>query len=456
MAADASDFLRRRGASVRSRTTLAALLVVGLAIAMGALGLTSTLRARLVEGVESSAERRADEVVADLERGRAVDLSTTDDEEEFVQVVETGSVVAASANVGDARPVVDPDEGDGRVAEVVVDDDRERFLVVVEPAAVDGRTRQVVVGHTLEDVDESVATVWSLLRVGAPALLGLVGLTTWWVVGRAFRPVRRIRREVDEITATELHRRVPVPSTHDEIGELAATMNRMLARLEAAQERQRRFVADASHELRSPVASLRQHAEVATAYGDRRGHDELAAVVLAESTRMGDLIADLLLLARADEEPRGTRFEPVDLDDVVFEEADRLRTLTELRIDVGGVGAARVVGDAAGLRRVLRNLGDNAARHAVRSVAFSLSVRGGAAELRVEDDGPGIPVADRPRVLERFVRLDESRARDAGGAGLGLAIVQAVVAAHGGTIDIGEGSAGGARITIRLPAADDD
>ena len=456
MAVEALGFLRRLGTSVRTRTTVAALVVVGLAIAIGALAMVSTLRTRLAEGVEASAERRADQVVASLERGRPVDLAVADEDEEFVQILAAGDVTAASENVSAERPVVDPSGADERAVDVVVDDDREAFLVVVESAEVDGQSQQVVVGHSLEEVDESVATVWSLLRVGAPALLALVGVTTWWVVGRAFRPVRRIRREVDEITATELHRRVPVPSSYDEIGQLAGTMNRMLARLEASQERQRRFVADASHELRSPVSSLRQHAEVAAAYGGPGGADGLPAVVLAESTRMGELISDLLLLARADEGTSRTRFQPVDLDDVVFEEAARLRDLTELRIDVRGVGAARIMGDAAGLRRVLRNLGDNAARHATRAIDFSLSVEDGTAELRVEDDGPGIPVADRARVLERFVRLDESRARDAGGAGLGLAIVQAVVAAHDGTIDIGDGAKGGARITIRFPEISTD
>ena len=235
-------------------------------------------------------------------------------------------------------------------------------------------------------------------------------------------------------------------------------MNRMLGRLEQAQVRQRRLVSDASHELRSPVAAIRQHAEVALAYPDRTTVGELAGTVLAEDLRLQRLAEDLLLLTRADEHTLALRRRPVDLDDLVFEEARRLRAATGLRVDTTAVSAGRVDGDAAGLRRVLRNLGDNAARHTAGRLALSLAERDGLVLLGVEDDGPGIPEADRERVFERFVRLDDARARDDGGSGLGLAIVAELVAAHGGTVSIDASSLGGARVEVVLPrpAAPDD
>jgi signal transduction histidine kinase len=177
--------------------------------------------------------------------------------------------------------------------------------------------------------------------------------------------------------------------------------------------------------------------------------------VLAEDLRLQRLAEDLLLLTRADEQTLALRRRPVDLDDLVFDEARRLRETGGLRVDTTAVSAGRVEGDAGALRRVLRNLGDNAARHARGRLAFSVAERDGTVLLEVEDDGPGIPEADRTRVFERFVRLDDARARDGGGSGLGLAIVAEVVAAHGGTVAIASGRLGGARVEVTLPRLGD-
>ena len=279
----------------------------------------------------------------------------------------------------------------------------------------------------------------------------VVGATTWRVVGRSLAPVDAIRAEVDAISTTQLYRRVPQPAADDEIGRLAATMNRMLDRLDRAHARQRRFVADASHELRSPIAALRQHAEVALAHPGRSPAGELARTVHAESLRMQALVDDLLLLARADEHIVSLRRRPIDLDDLVLAEVRRLRDGASVSVDAHGVSAARIDGDRAALRRVLHNLGDNAARHARHRVAFTLLERDGWAELHVDDDGPGVPAADRSRVFDRFVRLDDSRARIGGGSGLGLAIVAEIIAAHGGTAVVEASPLGGARVTLRLP-----
>ena len=262
-------------------------------------------------------------------------------------------------------------------------------------------------------------------------MVAVVALTTWFAVGRALAPVEAIRREVDAISAAQLHRRVPQPKADDEIGRLAATMNRMLERLESARNSQRRFVSDASHELRSPITTIRQHAEVALAHPDRVTAAELAEVVLAEQQRMQRLVEDLLLLARADEHvplPRAA----VDLDDLAFEEGHRLRSATSKRVDTSGVNAVRVQGDADALRRMVRNVGENAVRHASSRVDVTLVERGEEVVLTIDDDGPGIPATERARVLQRFVRLDDARSRDEGGSGLGLSIVDEVVRAHGG------------------------
>jgi signal transduction histidine kinase len=325
------------------------------------------------------------------------------------------------------------------------------FLVVATGADTPPGRRTVLVARSTEAVAETTATVGELLAVGLPLLLAVVAVITWVVVGRTLAPVEAIRAEVDAISAAALYRRVRVPPADDEIGRLARTMNRMLGRLEQAQARQRRLVSDASHELRSPVAAIRQHAEVALAHPDRTTTAELAATVLAEDLRLQRLAEDLLLLNRVDEHTLALRRRPVDLDDLVFEEARRLRDSSGLRVDTTAVSAGRVDGDAAGLRRVLRNLGDNAARHAADRLAFSLAERDGLVLLGVDDDGPGIPEADRARVFERFVRLDDARARDDGGSGLGLAIVAELAAAHGGMVAMAASPLGGARVEVTLP-----
>jgi len=296
----------------------------------------------------------------------------------------------------------------------------------------------LLVGKTTESREDAIRHVTELLAVALPVLCAIVAALTWAMVGRALRPVETIRRSVDEISSGALHRRVPeTPDAGgDEIARLSHTMNRMLDRLEAAQEKQRRFTSDASHELRSPVAAIRQHAEVALAHPERTNVPELATTVLNENLRVQQLVEDLLILARADEHSLRLANEPLDLDDLVFAEAQKLRQTTTLRVDTTAVSAGRILGDIAGLRRVLANLGHNAARHASSTITFSLADTPAGVQLLVDDDGPGIPAAERERVLQRFVRLESARERDAGGSGLGLAIVAELISAHNGTLKV--------------------
>ena len=286
-----------------------------------------------------------------------------------------------------------------------------------------------------------------------PLLIALVGFAVWYLAGRALRPVEAIRAEAEEITGTTIHRRVPEPATDDEVGRLARTMNAMLDRLEESSQRQRRFVSDASHELRSPLASIRANLEVALRNSDRADWPAVAGRALAEDERMENMVTDLLDLARLDETTEGTPIESlpeVDLDELVLDETVRPHRVP---VDTTRVSAGRVHGRREQLARVVRNLLDNADRHARSRVALALQNGDGTVELTVDDDGPGIPADDRERVFDRFTRLDDGRARDAGGLGLGLAMVKTIVEGHGGTIEIDDAPLGGARVAVRLPAA---
>jgi signal transduction histidine kinase len=448
--------------TVRVRCTVAAVVVAGVAMAVGALVLLAVLHGTLTREVRTAARLRAQDVAAVLATDPAGSgaagrgpLAVDDADELWIQVLDEGGRVAgASTNVEGLPALARPRAGGSAEVEVpglVGGEEDGEFLAVAAQAETPAGRRTVVVARSTEAVGEAVAAVSGLLAIGLPLLLLVVAATTWMLVGRALAPVEAMRAEVDAISAAALHRRVPDPPAGDEIGRLARTMNRMLGRLEQAQARQRRLVADAAHELRSPVASIRQHAEVALAHPDRTTTSGLAATVLAEDLRLQRLAEDLLLLTRADEHSLALRRRPVDLDDLVFDEARRLREATRLRVDTTAVSAGRVDGDAAGLRRVLRNLGDNAARHAAGHLALSVAEGDGQVVLAVDDDGPGIPDADRERVFERFVRLDDARARDDGGSGLGLAIVAELVAAHGGTVAVASSPLGGARVQVALP-----
>jgi len=430
---------------------LVATAVVAAALVTGSLVLVAMLDSRLTDTVRSSAQIHADEVARALSESGVMSLRLPEDDDRLVQVLDGSNDVirSSSPELGDVPlSVVSP----GDSAPITVDFDDDEYLAVASAADTVEGQYIVVAAHALDQVADSRQALITLLAAGVPILLLLLALTTWRVVGGALAPVEAIRREVDEVTAEELHRRVPQPAGDDELSRLAATMNRMLSRLETARTRQQQFVSDASHELRSPIASIRAHAEVAAAHPDRVSTPELADTVLVESLRVQQLVENLLVLARADEWHSTPRHEPVDLDDLVFSAVQRLRGSSSIpALDTSRVSAGRVWGDAALLRRVVGNLLDNAVRHAHSRIEVALREEGESVHLRVDDDGPGVPSEDREVVFARFSRLDDARARDDGGAGLGLAIVAEVVAGHGGTVTLTESSSGGARFDVRLP-----
>ncbi|MFF0267230.1 sensor histidine kinase [Kribbella sp. NPDC004536] len=337
------------------------------------------------------------------------------------------------------------------VGEMPLIDDDHSFLIVAQGAAYHGTTYTVVVASSVQTQRQTVRTVSKYLLIGFPLLLLVVGVAGWLMIGQALRPVERIRSRVQGIGTRDLTERVPVPETRDEIARLAVTMNEMLDRLETGQATQRAFVADASHELRSPLATLTAALEVIEADTTGKAWRELRQVMETETDRMRQLVEDLLLLAKADD--TGIRMRPtdVDLDDLVEAEIKRLRNSKPELTVKGDVHPVRVTGDPARLSQVLRNLVDNAARAAHTTVMLTTAEHDGSAVITVEDDGDGIPEEDRQRVFERFVRLDTSRSRASGGSGLGLSIAREITRAHHGTITLTSSPAGGTTATVTLP-----
>jgi signal transduction histidine kinase len=439
--------------TVRARTTLLAALVVATALAIGSVALLVVLRTSLTRSGDAAARTRAADLAALAVGGGLPTTLPPAGEDDVAQVVDgAGRVVAATANAT-GRPRITtfvPAGTDLAVRTVRLRDgeDREDYRVWVVRAG----PGAVYVGRNLDSVDETIDTVRGVLGVGLPPLLVLLAGSTWLLIGRALRPVEAIRAQVSDIGERALDRRVPVPATRDEIGRLARTMNEMLDRLQAADDRQRGFVGDASHELKGPLAAVRTELEVALAHPDRTDWPRLAGELLAEVRDLDRLVHDLLFLARGDSGRDPLVPVPVDLDDVVLDEAARLRGTTRLRVDTAGVSAAPVLGDPGELARLTRNLLENAERHARSTVRVGLSCRDGAAELVVEDDGPGVPPEHRERIFDRFVRLDGARSRDDGAAGLGLAIVAAIAGRHGASVAVTPaGGSGGARFVLRLP-----
>ena len=293
-----------------------------------------------------------------------------------------------------------------------------------------------------EGIDHSVDVLMASLVVSFPLLLLITGGLIWIGMGLALAPVESIRRRVDTIAATDLSQRVPPTGGKDEIARMARTVNAMLDRLEASSQFEQEFVSNASHELRSPLTTLLATTERAAMDPDRADWNEVGEVVIREGRRLETLIDDLAWLARHDEHRAEIQSVDVDLDDLLFEEGHRVRLLSELSVDTTMVRPTRVTGDPAMLKRMIRNVVDNAARYATEELRFDSHYEGAEAVVTVADDGEGIDVGQSDRFFERFVRSDPARARHSGGTGLGLAIVAEIVERHGGsssfvTTDVG-------------------
>ena len=467
--------MRRLFDSVRVRLTATVTLVFGIALSLAAVGMVRQVESTLVNDLRS----RNDTVAAalgDVIRATGNPVTITDSQlitsrgvtpedaailqqglnESLVYVQGPGSVGMSQAPslfdrlrravTGEAIPLF------GKTLPARVD--QEQYAVSQVAVAAPNGDIVLSVASSLDPIRRTVDRVSGLLLFAVPSLVFLVGAAAWMMTGRTLRPVSAITGRVQEITSSTLDQRVPVPRIDDEIGQLARTMNAMLDRLESAAANQKRFISDASHELRSPVAAIRAQLEIALLHPESADWDEVGRTVLAEDERLARLVDNLLALARLEEGSSKPSSE-VDLDELVHE---LLARDFRVPVDRSGVVAGRVWGVQDELVSVIRNLVDNAERHATSKVRVSLATEGTIARLTVEDDGPGVPPDQRAKVFERFARLEEGRSRDAGGAGIGLALTKRVAESHGGRVWIQDSPLGGASFLVELPAlgADDD
>ncbi len=451
---------------VRRRSVVSALVVVGVALAVGAAVLVFLLQSALVDTARQAVVREATDLAAVVSEQGVGDLATALPQDrragEIAQVIgPDGAVVASSSSrlaempLADLRPAAGVTQ-QASLPELVQLADSDDYLVAARGVAVDDLTYVVLVASPVQVQTDTIRTVGLFLLGATPLILVLVGFAVWVLVGSSLRTVDRIREQVDVIDTGRLADRVDVPETGDEVARLASTMNTMLARLQASDAAQRAFFSDASHELRSPLSTLVTTAEVGAGDPTGRTWAELQPTVLSEATRMQALVEDLLTLARADAHALLRPPVEVDLEDVVDREVRRLRLVTPLTVTVQ-LNPTRVRGDAGRLSQVVRNLLDNAAQHAVHAVRVSTRVTDAHAVVEVDNDGPPVPLDQRTRVFERFVRLEESRSRECGGhtegggSGLGLAITRVIVEAHGGTVEATEDAEGWCRFVVTLP-----
>ena len=450
---------RKTRFGIRTSAVLSATVALAIALLSGALILRSQLRDSVYSSIADQTLTRATGVAALVATGDFTSiLDSSGPGPAWIQVVDDqGVVVASTANVARLRapfaPIVAGERNGVRTLAGLAIDTGERVSVATVATSHANNRYIVLAASPLDIVDAADRRIVTSLLFVFPGLLIISGLTIWLVVRRALHPVEAIRAEVASISSSDLSRRVPLPGTRDEINRLAVTMNDMLDRLQTSIVRQQRFVGDASHELRSPLASLRNQLEVSTIDNpDQRWADNVADMI-ADHDRLERLIRDLLLLARHDDHAPAN-MEPVDLGYLVRTELARRPGFPGIERSVEAENCL-ISGDADALARILRNLVDNAERHAHNRIAIRVhSVRGidgPTAELVVEDDGEGIPEQYRTTVFERFRRLDDARAADAGGSGLGLAIVADLVHGHHGTVRA-EAGGSGARLVVRIPA----
>ncbi len=438
------------GRSIRFRITAIAVVAVVLVLVVSGVALVLLQRRALTESLDEALAQRADDITELVDAGAVPETLALPASEGFAVVVDDGGqVIAATPNLAGSRgvPIEGVPAGDTFDTRSVPTVDDDTFRVLTRPLT-DGAV--LIVGTSYDTVSESSTALMSALALTIPAVAVVLGALVWWLVGRTLRPVEAMRAEVAEIGSTDLDRRVPQPGSGDEIDRLAETMNEMLARLERSVERQQQFVSDASHDLRSPLTRMRSSLEVSIVDGEAVPVQGL----LDDVVEMQRMVEDLLYLARADEGRLSIEAAPLDLDDLVLREVRRLEARQRVGVDYTRVSGAHVDGDAGQLTRAIRNLVDNAERHASSVVTLGLEEREGSAILTVGDDGPGVRDEDAEVIFERFHRLDDARTAGTGCAGLGLAIARDIVERHGGTVRLLPSQGSGATFAIALPAAE--
>lgn len=434
--------------SIRFRIAAIAVTASGILLVGVSLLMITVLRAQLTDNVDEGLNQRADTIQSVLATTTPAPLSG--DEDLLTQVVTPdGTVLAASGNLAGTPPITALTPGSRTID--TVPGRPETFRVLVRPVISEGRQALLIMGINNDDITDPISLLSRFLGTAVPIVVIALGALTWWLTGRTLRPVEKMRAEMAEITGANLGRRLAEPATGDEINRLARTMNATLDRLEGAIRRQQRFVADASHELRSPLTRIRSELEVDLAGGQANNPTTTEQSVLEETINVQHLVDDLLQLARSDDGPIEINVQHVDLDDIILRETRRLRERGRVLVDIRAVSAAQTIGDPEQLARATRNLLDNAERHAASTVTITLVELDGRVRLTVSDDGEGIPAEDRELIFERFSRLDEGRTRDAGGTGLGLAIVRDIIERHHGSIYVEDIDA--TKFVVELPLA---
>jgi signal transduction histidine kinase len=458
---------RTRSLSLRLRLLLIGVTGVAIALLLAGVGFYQALTVSTDRTLDREVLSSAREVAALVDEGRLPDAVPTSGAQ-LVQVVDARQrVIAASLGADRLVPLLDPAQlGSALAGEAVLVDGAQfgssgPLRVRAVPAGPADARVAVIVAVQVGDVLAARTALRTGLLVVFPVVLIVMAVVAWVVMGRTLRPVEQLRAGAEHIGArpggagarTDPDARLPVPAAADEIRALALTLNGMLDRLSAARERQRAFVADAAHELRSPLASMRVQLEVAARL---REGGELPAELAPELARLSALVEDLLLLARSGaDSPVPAHPEPVAVAPLLADVAADVPGRQGIQVEASAPATdLTVVADPRELRRVLLNLTTNAVRHAASRVCLdAVAAPEGRVVLRVTDDGPGIPAADRERVFERFARLDDARSRDAGGSGLGLPIVAELVARAGGEITLTHAPGGGLRAAVTVPAA---
>ncbi|MEO6145224.1 MAG: ATP-binding protein [Dermatophilaceae bacterium] len=445
--------------SLRARLMAVGVTGVALALALGSIALYAVLTLTVNRALDDSALASARSVAAMVDNNTVPDPLPVSGSH-LVQVVDdAGAVASASVSADRLTPLLRPLELSKALA-------GERISVPGARAGLTGTLRtiavqagsavragsaptSIIVAVPVNDIEASQRVLRNTLLVTYPLVVLIMALIAWRVIGWTLRPVETLRSGAERISGSDQDERLIVPRSADEIRALALTLNDMLDRLATARGRQRAFVADSAHELRSPLASMRTQLEVAQRLGEG---GELATDLLADVARLSALVEDLLLLARAGSDARPpSRRESLDVRALLVTAAGRY---TDPRVPVSVAGGPAVYASVSSdeLQRVVANLVDNAVRHATSGVTLAVRVEGGRAVLTVTDDGPGIPAGDRERVFERFARLDDARDRDAGGTGLGLAIVRELLRRSDGSISLQDNPSGpGLAAVVHLP-----
>jgi len=433
--------------------------IVFIAAVVGALFLSATLHNRLQDNFDTTLNQRAVDRAALIAGGATpADLTSSLVHESLVWIgTDTGQTLAAAGNLMIAGPPAGTSTGIKSARMQLNESDGKVEFETVRVATVaaknpDGDTVLVSIGSELESINDPVSRMRFLLLLGSPALTALVMMLVWLTANRSLRSVENIRFTASRVHGGNRGERVVVPPTGDEIERLAVTVNQMLDRLEAHHNRQQQFVGDASHELKSPIANMRAELETTTSTDPEWPVTRNRLVEQTE--RLGSIISDLLVLASQDEEAEFDN-ETIEFEDLVSEVTEEAVASSNLNVDVWEMEPARVTGNAEHLRRAVKNVVENAVRHADSTIRVQMHNHDGSVEVEVSDDGAGIPEADRERVFERFARLDDARARDEGGTGLGLAIARETLERFGGSVKIGESESGGAAVRMTLPIAPD-